>query len=130
MLIVQMNIARCRLVVGMIKQPADHWQGLLAHRGMAGECMLQIVYAELTKVGPLKDRPPEMLNAANRPAVLVVPEQPRNFRMAGQTVDDLACRRAEPDGARAGLAVTQEQTVAHHVLPLDGEDFPVTTAGQ
>lgn len=81
-------------MVGVPKQPSDHGQDFLAHRGLAGEGVAQVVYAQFAKIGPLEDRPPEMLDAADRPAILVVPEQPRNFRLVRQTVDDLACRRA------------------------------------
>ena len=40
--------------------------------------------------------------------------------MARDTVDDLARHRAEPDCARTGLAVAQQQTIALNVLPLGG----------
>jgi hypothetical protein len=70
-----------------------------------------------------------MPDVGDRPAILVVPEQPRVLRIARQAVDDLACRRPEPDRARAGLAVSQEQTVALHVLPLEGKDFAIAAAG-
>jgi hypothetical protein len=50
--------------------------------------------------------------------------------MSRQAVDDFARRRAEPDRARAGLAVAQEQTATLHVLPLEGEDFTVAAASQ
>lgn len=130
MLVIEMGVSRGRLVVGMAKQPADHWQGFLAHHGMAGEGMAQIVYAQFAKIGPLKDRPPKMLDAADRPAVLVIPEQPRNFRVARQTVDDLARRRTKPNRARTGLAVAQEETVALHVLPLEGENLAIAATGQ
>lgn len=124
-LVIQMGVARGRLMVGVTEQPPDHRQSLFAHRGMAGEGMAQIVDAQLAKVGPFKDRPPEMLDAADRPAVLVIPEQPGNFRMARQTIDDLACRQPEPDCARPGLAVAQEQAIALHILPLEGENLTI-----
>jgi len=48
--------------------------------------------AQLAEIGPLKDRPPEMLDTADWPTVLIVPEKPGGFWMKGQTVDDLASR--------------------------------------
>ena len=35
MVVIEMRIARGRLVIGMTKQPPDHRQGFLVHRGMA-----------------------------------------------------------------------------------------------
>ena len=96
MLVIQMGITGGRLVVGMAGQSPDHGQGFLAHCGRAGEAMAQVVYLQFAKIGPFKDHPPEALDAADRPSILVVPEQPWDFGMARQTVDDLACRRAEP----------------------------------
>lgn len=58
----------------MAEQPPNHGQRFLAHRGMAGEGVAQVVYTQFAKISPLKDRPPEMLNAADWPAILVVPE--------------------------------------------------------
>jgi hypothetical protein len=130
MLVIEMSIPRCRLMIGMTEQPPDHGQGFLAHRGMAGEGMAQVVDAQFAKISTFKDRPPEMPDAGDRPAILVVPEQPGDLRIARQTVDDLARSRTEPDRAWAGLAVSQEQTVALHVLPLEGQDFAITAAGQ
>jgi hypothetical protein len=129
-LVIEMSVLRCRLVVGTPEQPPDHGQGCLAHRGMAGEGVAQVVDAQFAKIGTLKDRPPEMPDARDRPAILVVPEQPRNLGIARQAVDDVACRRPEPDRARAGLAVAQEQSIALHVFPLEAENFPIATAGQ
>ena len=106
-----MCVAGRRLVVGVPKQPSDHGQGFLAHRRMAGEGMAQIVYAQFAKISPFKNRSPEMPDAADRPAIVVVPEQPPNLRIAWQAVDDFARRRAEPDCARAGLAVAQQQAI-------------------
>jgi hypothetical protein len=64
-LVIQMGVSRGRLTAGVTEQPPDHRQCLLAHRGMAREGMAQIVDAQFAKIGPLKDRPPEMLDAAD-----------------------------------------------------------------
>ncbi len=130
MFVVKMRVAGRRLVVGVSKKPSDHGQGLLAHSGMAGESMAQIMDAQLAQSSATQNRLPQMLYGLHRSTVLVVPEQPWDFCMARQTVDDLACRRAEPYSARAGLAVPQEQPIARHVMPLKGEDLPVAAAGQ
>lgn len=92
MLVVEMGVARGRLMLGMAKQPPDHRQGFLAHRGVAGEGMAQIMDAQFANIGSYKDRPPEMPDAGDRPAILVVPEQPWDLRIARQAVDDLARR--------------------------------------
>ena len=75
--IVKVSIARSRTVVGMAEQSADHRQGFLVHRGMAGKGVAEIVDAQFAQLRPIDDLEPGMPNAPHRPVILVVPEQPR-----------------------------------------------------
>src|SRR5690606_2114600 len=129
MLVIKMGIARGRLVVGMTEQPSDHRQRFLVHRGMAGECVAQVVDAQLAEANALYERRPDVMDGPHRLAVTIVPEQPGYLGMPRQAVDHLACGRAEPDRARARLAVAQVQTIALHVLPLQARDLIVAAAG-
>lgn len=51
MVVIEMGIARCRLLPSVPKQTADHRQGFLVHRGMTGKDVTQIVPPHAIQIG-------------------------------------------------------------------------------
>ena len=86
--------------------------------------------AQLAQISLFPDGIPHILQGSYRPVILRVPEQPWDSGTAWQTVDHFAGHRPQPNGARTGLAITQEQAATLYVLPLQGQNFPTAAACQ
>lgn len=114
----------------MTEQPTDHQQGLLVHRRMAGECVLQVVNPKAGKSSLLAELPPVCVDRRHGATVGHVPEHPLYLIMTRNRVDHGARLVAKPDLAGAAFAVAKLDPVAAYVFPVESHDLAPPAAGE
>jgi hypothetical protein len=86
--------------------------------GMAGEAMPKIMDADAGKTRLVTQSAPQVADVSYRALCCWVPEHIALLLAARQRAKDGCSRFSQPDCARAGLAVGQQQAPPSHFAPL------------
>lgn len=119
MAIVKVGVAGRRAHIGMTEQFADHRQGFGMGGGMAGKAVPQIVDTNAGKARFVTQFAPQVADIGDRALGSRVPENVPLLLPARQGVEDRRGGLGQPDRARAGLAVGQQQAPSPHLAPLE-----------
>jgi hypothetical protein len=98
--------------------------------GVAGKAVPQIVDTNAGKACFVAQLAPQVADIRDRALGGRIPEHIALLLTARQRVEDGCCRFGQPDRARAGLAVGQQQAPSPHLAPFEAGDLRFAAAGQ
>ena len=110
------------------EQAADGAHALLAEQRHAGIRVSGVVQADILQPGLLPHAVPEVIQP--QPGSTPTGDREDESGRLGQTVKDAARRFAQPDCARAGLAIRQMEPPLPVEGPLKGQDLRLAAPGE
>ena len=125
-----MDVFEGGLRVSVTQQLADGHHCLALRHGDACVGMPRVVKRNVVKTGFASQPVPEMVHRLRRQGRAGGAGREDPASPPGQSVEDPAGRGGQPDRARPGLGIAQEQLALAVVGPLEGEDFALATTRQ